>query len=143
MNRSAYEFWLVVRPAADVPGQWVAHCLELDVVTSGNSIRHAFEMAAEASLMTVLDDVAEHGAPRADRRAPDEYWEQLKVIFRRGVFGEKLEDADPQDIEAVAAQLRIEVLCPQPVRQSRPPEQTWDLPLFWRQDHRPSEAHAS
>ena len=35
-------FTVLVTPAKDVPGQWVAHCLQLDVVTQGDSISHAF-----------------------------------------------------------------------------------------------------
>lgn len=37
-----------VFPAEDVPGQWVAHVIELDLITQGNSLRHALEMAGEA-----------------------------------------------------------------------------------------------
>jgi len=38
---------VVIYPASDIKGQWIAHCLETDVVTQGDSTDHAFEMMAE------------------------------------------------------------------------------------------------
>ena len=39
---------VVVYPAADVDGQWVAHGLETDIVTQGDSAEHALAMMADA-----------------------------------------------------------------------------------------------
>ena len=40
--------WFLVTPAEDLPGAWTVHCLETDVVSQGESPRHAFEMGMEA-----------------------------------------------------------------------------------------------
>ncbi|WP_242335325.1 hypothetical protein [Anaeromyxobacter sp. SG66] len=75
-NEQSFNVWIVVRPAADVPGQWVAHCLDLDVVTYGNSLRHALDMVHEAARNTILDDLNSNQDPM-DRRAPRECWDEM------------------------------------------------------------------
>lgn len=75
-NERFYNLWFVIRPAKDVRGQWVAHCLDLDVVTQGNSLRHALEMAHEAAQSTILDDL-NAGEDPLDRRAPREFWDEM------------------------------------------------------------------
>ena len=68
--------WYVIERAADVPGEWVGHCLDFDVVTQGRSLQHAFEMLMEAVGMVVVDDLEASRQPR-DRRAPQVYWDRL------------------------------------------------------------------
>jgi len=73
--RTTHNFWVLVHPAEDIPGVWVARCLELGVVTQGDSVKHAFAMAAEAAAMVLVED---RGAGTASRhRAPDEDWQEL------------------------------------------------------------------
>ncbi len=60
--------------APDVAGQWVGHCLEIDVVSQGDSMRHAYEMTREAVEMVILDDLNSNREP-ALRSAPREEWE--------------------------------------------------------------------
>ncbi len=43
-----YRFNVFVIPAPDLPGQWVAQCIELDLVTQGNTSEHATVMLVEA-----------------------------------------------------------------------------------------------
>jgi predicted RNase H-like HicB family nuclease len=71
-----YDLHIVIHPAEDVPGQWVSHCLEFDVISQGNDARHALEMVSEAIELTVLDDLAIGRDPR-DRRAPQEDWDEM------------------------------------------------------------------
>lgn len=66
---------VVLYPAPDVAGQWVAHGLETDVVTQGDSVEHALAMMADA-----LDTLARHQAGQRRpllrlRPAPAEVWE--------------------------------------------------------------------
>lgn len=75
-NERTYNLWVVVRPAADLKGQWVAHCLDLDLVTYGNSLRHAMDMVHEAAEATILDDLNSKNDPM-DRRAPRECWDEM------------------------------------------------------------------
>jgi len=71
-----YQFWMKFWPAPDLPGQWIAHCLDFDVVTQGNSLAHAMTMAHEAITLTISDDLNE-GRDPAERRAPQEFWTEL------------------------------------------------------------------
>jgi hypothetical protein len=60
-------------PAQDIPGVWIAHVLDFDLVTQGFSELHALAMAFEASQMIVEAD-AEAGRDPFARCAPPEEW---------------------------------------------------------------------
>lgn len=81
----AFNFWIVIHPAEDVPGTWLAHCLDLDVMSLGRSVDHALQMIREAMEIVIVSDL-ERGADPLDRRAPDEYWEAKEKIIRYGKF---------------------------------------------------------
>ena len=68
---------VLLYPAADVPGEWVAHVLDYDLVTQGRLPDHAVEMAEEA-LAIVLSE----GGTR--RRAPEEEWQRAYGVMRDG-----------------------------------------------------------
>lgn len=72
--------WITIRRAQDLPGEWIAHCLDFDVVMQGRDPQHAFEMVKEGVGMVVIDDLEAGRDPRK-RRAPEEYWEQLSAIM--------------------------------------------------------------
>lgn len=74
---------LLLTPAEDVPGQWIGHCLELDIVSVGTSAEHAAEMAREAVRDCVADDIRDGRDPFARRRAPEEYFEQWRLGAER------------------------------------------------------------
>ncbi len=63
----------VVKPSEEIPGRWIGHCLELDVVSEGSSYAHALEMVLEATGMIVKDDL-QNGRDPFERRAPKEFW---------------------------------------------------------------------
>ena len=58
----SYRFNVCAYAAPDLPGQWIGHCLELDLVTQGNSAQHAIEMLEEA-LVLVLTESEPQGVP--------------------------------------------------------------------------------
>lgn len=60
--------------APDLEGQWVGHCLDVDVVSQGASLQQAYEMTREAVEMVVLDDLNANRDP-SERSAPREEWE--------------------------------------------------------------------
>lgn len=64
------------RRSDELPGQWVAHCLDVDVVTYGNSLRHALEMLREAVDLVVVEDLST-GLEPLERSAPREEWEAM------------------------------------------------------------------
>jgi predicted RNase H-like HicB family nuclease len=82
-SRRRFSCWAIIQPAEDIPGQWVAHCLDLDVVTFGSSIEQALKLLREATAMTICDDL-NRGADPAERQAPQELWTPLYRILREG-----------------------------------------------------------
>lgn len=111
-------FWFLFERAEDVPDAWVAHCLDLDVVTYGVSLQHALEMVLEATRM-VLDHDAAVGRDSLDRRAPDEYWEKLDALRKapKMRIPVALLGSRQEDVKIVAAELEV----PKEIFVSRPP----------------------
>jgi hypothetical protein len=83
MRAREYTFWFVFRRAKDVPGEWVGHCLDLDVVTQGTSLQHTMRMLGEACAMIVCDDV-QAGRDPLDRRAPQAHWDCMFNMVAHG-----------------------------------------------------------
>jgi predicted RNase H-like HicB family nuclease len=66
---------VVLYPAPDLEGQWIAHGLETDVVTQGDSAEHALAMMADA-LQTLTTYQAVRRRPTLRLRpAPKEIWD--------------------------------------------------------------------
>lgn len=58
---------ILLYEAPDVPGTWIAHDTDVDVVTQGESLDHALEMVKEAKTICVEAD-REAGLDPAGRR---------------------------------------------------------------------------
>jgi hypothetical protein len=113
-----FNVWVMFRrpPAGD--NQWEAHVLDLDVVTYGNSLTHAVEMAIEAAHMVLADDL-EDGRDPFERRAPDEDWlamYELQASASEGAgarlrtLGELISDPDAEaSVQRVAVNLEVVV----------------------------------
>jgi len=69
----------IVLPATDLPGQWVGHCLDLDLVTQGDSLRDAVESICEA-----VDLVLETGDVSRYKRAPQGFWDLFVSVLSEG-----------------------------------------------------------
>lgn len=122
-------FTILVTPAESLPGQWVAHCLNIDLVTQGNSIDHAFEMAREAVTMVVEDDLRNSLDPLERPSAPAECWELLQGVVKEG---RPLSDiADRRDVTAAVGMLRVVVSHDVLPEHARPPEVEM-LPPAWQ-----------
>jgi predicted RNase H-like HicB family nuclease len=80
--------WVLAYPAEDVPGQWVGHCLDLDVVSVGTSLDDALRMTAEAVALCLQWDAESGLDPFARSKAPGEAWELLDRVVREGRYGE-------------------------------------------------------
>jgi predicted RNase H-like HicB family nuclease len=98
---------VLVTPAKDLPNQWVAHCLNIDVVTQGDSIQHAFAMAREAVLQVVADDISQGLDPFSRPSAPEQCWEQVTQTIRHGVPFETIQDE--RQVSAAVGQLLVAV----------------------------------
>ena len=77
---------VVVYPAPDVPGQWIAHGLETDIVTQGDSVDHAIEMMADA-VGSLAEYHAERGLfPLRLTPAPREVWDLVGISRPSGIL---------------------------------------------------------
>jgi predicted RNase H-like HicB family nuclease len=77
---------VVIYPAPDVKNQWIAHCLETDVVTQGDSVKHAFKMMAEA-LGAISKINLSHGRfPVILTPAPKEVWDLVDIEKPSGII---------------------------------------------------------
>jgi hypothetical protein len=70
---------VVVYPAPDMPGTWIAHGLETDIVTQGDSVDDAVAMMADAvmSLGSYNLKVYPGTLPITLRPAPKEVWDLI------------------------------------------------------------------
>ncbi len=83
VERRTFNLWVMLGPCESVPGEWYAHCLDMDLVTQGRSLQHAFEMAIEAC-GTVLAEETAAGLDPLRRRAPQESWDELFSLLGQG-----------------------------------------------------------
>lgn len=91
------EVSVLILPASDVRGQWVAHCLNWDLVSQGDSPSHAATMITEAVVMAIEEDT-KAGLDPADRpSAPQPLWD-LFVRTQHG--GTRIA---PGDVDRLAA----------------------------------------
>lgn len=78
-NNEQKEFWFIFEPSQDLPGKWVAHCLDLDVVTYGNSIVDARRMVLEACKIVIEED-EKFSKDSSLRSAPNNHWIKLNNL---------------------------------------------------------------
>jgi predicted RNase H-like HicB family nuclease len=78
-----FNLWLLIRPSKDIPGEWLAYCPDVDVVTQGRSLEHAYRMGREAVLMVLEDDLA-GGRDPLERRAEAKQWAKLRSVLLGG-----------------------------------------------------------
>ncbi len=83
MQTRQFNCWALIEPSEELKDRWVAHCLDVDVVSYGDSPKHAFEMVCEATVMVILDDLNDGQEPLL-RRAPEELWEPLWAVANNG-----------------------------------------------------------
>lgn len=101
--------WVLLRAPAQEGGQWEADCLDLGVVTYGNSLPHALHMVSEAAHMVLVDDV-NVGRDPLERRAPDEDWTELYDVLEAADRHCKLSDlTEDASVRRVAVNLEIAV----------------------------------
>jgi predicted RNase H-like HicB family nuclease len=110
VERRLFEAWLVVRRADDLPGEWVAHCLDFDIFAQGNSLTHAVEAAHEAIGLVLADDLGAKRDPN-DRRAPQSFWDDLydTIAQSQPIKGGKFSELVEDEIETLVS--RIVVAC--------------------------------
>lgn len=129
MNTRTTNLWFVFHRAEDIPGEWVGHCLELDVISQGTSLSHTMRMLGEACAMVMVDDFLAKRDPQ-ERRAPDEYW---KALYSLIAHGEPVEftKIDESKLQSAACQVvfitRSVSAQPQKVEQA----ELQSIPMAW------------
>lgn len=78
MSKLQHRLHALIYPADDVPGEWIAHCLDLDIVSQGTNAPHALEMLCEAIKLSVQWAIEENRPPLEMRAAPAEAWEKFE-----------------------------------------------------------------
>lgn len=107
-TRRVHHLWALFRPSADVPGEWIAHCLDLDVVTQGRSLQHSIEMLLEAVVITVEADVNAGLDPfRRGDRTPKENRSELAQLLYEGSLDPLATIEATEDVSLVALPLDL------------------------------------
>lgn len=105
---NSFNFWVLVRPGAS-SGEWVAHCLDVDIISEGATIWKAVESVREA-VAIVMDDEADNGLDLLRQRAPEEDW---NTLFRVSCDGDLFlitsdqSDDETANVALLATQMRI------------------------------------
>ncbi|RME20443.1 MAG: hypothetical protein D6798_20480 [Deltaproteobacteria bacterium] len=84
MDQRTYNFHVLIHRSETAPHIWVAHCLELGLVSQADSPAAARDAIEEAVTMIVLDDL-NAGLDPLDRQPSEEKYQQMaKDLFERG-----------------------------------------------------------
>ncbi len=93
--------WVVLQPCKDIPGEWLAHCLNYDLYSQGHSLRHAVAMLIEALGLVLVEELKE-GRMLEERRAPAQYWDEMFEVLRQGRSSNGIPTNGPAGSVAVA-----------------------------------------
>jgi predicted RNase H-like HicB family nuclease len=113
--------WVVVAPAEDVPGEWLAHCLDLNVMSQGRSLFHALDMIVEA-VDLVLEEDFKAGLDPFGRSASPEDWAAFAEHMKHAELT-TLDELDELGRPATAGQLQwmaTKLAIPLPVANRKP-----------------------
>jgi predicted RNase H-like HicB family nuclease len=76
--------WVYFERDPELDNIWVAHLLDLDLVTQGESLREAIFMATDAAITTLAAALFDTNCRASlHRTAPQEDWERLWALFRQ------------------------------------------------------------
>lgn len=119
--KEPFTFSYIARETSDVPDQWFVHCLDLDVITQGESFRDAMESLCEA-----VDMALEEG-PEGYSRAPEKFWALFKQISETGERTE-MGDLLARTPAKMAKVVVVGLLTLIPTRESKRPSESKDSP---------------
>lgn len=137
------EFSVLIRPAQDLPGQWVAQCLNWDLVSQGDSPSHAMRMIAEAAVLAIEEDLAADLDPSGRKPAPEDLWE---LFWKTQQTGTRIVPADVDTLsgsrDTVIATVMYLMAEPRAVEEPSRGTPSWVPPPFViaaiRDSHRPA-----
>lgn len=91
--------WVLVQRMSDSPGQWVARCLNLDIISISGSLEGALRTATEA----VAECLRPGLPPLPRRRPPRAEWSLIDLLVQSGAHG----TPPPGVAVTAAAQIRL------------------------------------
>ena len=101
---------VLVSRAADLPGQWLGHCLDLDLMSQGNSIDEAMESMVEIVSLAMVEDLKEGLDPFQVREgAPEACWQEWMQITATGRPLSALTADQVSSVRALAVQVQLEL----------------------------------
>lgn len=84
IEERAFSGWVYVSKAESILGCWVAHCLDFNVISQGDSPSHALEMVREALGMALADDLRQGLDPDLRRKECDaDDWAPLHRLLQK------------------------------------------------------------
>lgn len=92
------EFSVLIHREPHLDGQWVAHCLNWDLVSQGDSPAHAVKMIVEAIVLAIVEDSNEGLDPNDRSPAPEDLWKLFATTQQHGTR------ISPADVDTLAAQ---------------------------------------
>jgi predicted RNase H-like HicB family nuclease len=89
--------------------RWIARVLPLDVMSVGETLAEAIEMAEDAAAMTLEHDLA-NGLDPQRRRAPEEFWVKLHELLGEHKPRQLSSVVkDEEELTRVATQISIQI----------------------------------
>ncbi len=76
--------WVLIERDPDIEGRWVAHCVDLDIVSWGDSPAAARQAIEEAVTLAILDDLHAGLDPLERGPAPENVRKRLEELRKVG-----------------------------------------------------------
>jgi predicted RNase H-like HicB family nuclease len=106
----SYLLWMLIKEAPDVPGEWLAICPKLGVVTQGSTPKQALSMGFEAVEMIWTHDIYEGKDPFAREDPNDPHTAEINALFEDSEISAGPIDAILEDyshLRAAIAQIYV------------------------------------
>ena len=108
MDSATYKVSVLVMEAEDIPGEWVSHCLDFDLISQGLSPTDALDAIREAIVMVLEDDLANGLDPLERPRAPERDWVIFNSVLERGHPIEDMAEHGPIGILVAEMQFQVQ-----------------------------------
>lgn len=82
LEQKSFSGWAYITRAEDIPGCWISHCVDFNIMSVGDSPQHALDMVREAVGLALADDL-NHGRDPHARKADSEDWAPLMRLFEK------------------------------------------------------------
>ncbi len=104
-----FNFEVLIIPAEDLPGVWLALCPRLALCTQGNSPVHAREMMEEAISLVFEDDAADGLDPLNRQNQASEFWNSIRAQIEDVRLRGKTADLSKAEVENPRKRLLVMV----------------------------------